>query len=57
MEWPYFRSLTTSEANRVVKEVLAGLFIGHTQHHLIADVETQQDFRGHDDLSACHRCL
>jgi len=32
----YFSS---SEANGVLKEVLAGFFIGHTQYHLIADVE------------------
>jgi hypothetical protein len=47
----YFSS---SEANRVLKEVLAGFFIGHTQYHLIADVETLHYVRGHDDLSASH---
>jgi hypothetical protein len=50
----YFSS---SEANGVLKEVLAGFFIGHTQYHLIADVEILHYVRGHDDLSASHHGL
>jgi len=54
---PKFTPFTTSEANGVLKEVLAGFFIGHTQYHLIADVETLHYVRGYDDLSASYHGL
>lgn len=51
------RSVPPSGTNRVLEQVLTGLFIGHTQLHLIPNVKILQGFRRHHDLGACHLCL
>jgi hypothetical protein len=51
------RSVSLSGTNRVLEQVLTGLFIGHTQLHLIPHVKILQGFRRHHDLGACHLCL
>jgi len=51
------RSVPPSGTNRVLEQVLTGLFIGHTQLHLIPHVKILQGFRRHHDLGAGHRCL
>jgi hypothetical protein len=51
------RSVPPSGTNRVLEQVLTGLFIRHTQLHLIPNLKILQGFRGHHDLGAGHRCL